>query len=667
MSIVIDGRTTCEVYHGPQAIGEVYHGADLIWSTRRGSTMDWQWNRARSQALRMMFIGSSTIQGHGVAWSEGLVYQLTGYIASHLPGVEATAMVKSTSGSRSALTAPGFHFLNAGVGGTTAENYFGPDRDALNRSFQPHFVVHMVGSNDYSLQRPLSDYRSNLREVVGDIRNRGVAGGPMQLLIHAPRREDVNDAAVALTWSDYGRVLQEVAEEFPNTEFLDAGDLFDRARDGAAVLAADRVHLNERGNSILAQVIAEWWGLDAHEDERIYGFDVADWDNLDSGTRLSSFTPDGVLQSSTRMTASGDHRPTLWNSTGGRFLDFTGGNRKMQTDDWGGVHAAPLSFYAVFDALTDPSATGAQAIFSRSGTDSGYLWAWYDQPNGLLKAASSTALSPGVPIGGELLTERLVLAVSYLPSGGQHIYLNSLSGQHVPVQSPDTTRGPWMRSLKLGTNAGETQWSQMQVREMWWHHGADPTTVQRRISALAAKHGIKITTRVSDWSETTSAAAIDATVPDWADTVELVAVGAGGGGAGGGLFSTGDGGRAGSWAHTSVQATAGATLTAQPGLGGSGGSSNSSNGSAGGDAIVRVDGQEVLRASGGGPGTSTNGNQPGRAAGNHSAFGRTFTGGGNASNGQSGNPPGGGGGPGAPLNSGNPGGQGRVWWRFTTH
>lgn len=667
MSIIVDGRTISEVYAGPEKIREVYRGADLVWTARAGSRMGYQWERARTNPLRILFIGSSTIQGHGVAWSEGLVYQLTGYLASHLPGVEATPMRKGTSGTYPAPAVTGFHFLNAGVGGTTANNYYGNERTGIVQSYQPHIVVHMVGSNDYSLQRPLNDYRDDLVAVTNNVLRNAISGDTKQLFIHAPRREDVDDAAVTNKWADYGRVLREVAEDTTRAEFLDAGALFDQARGSKDVFASDRVHLNERGNSLLAAVISEWWGLDAHEDETIYGFDAGEWDHLANGTRMSSFTPEGVLQAGTSMTASGDYRPTLWNSTGGRFLDFTGSNRKMETGDWGGVHAAPLTVYAVLDALTRDGSTGSQALFSRSGADSGYLWAWYDQPAGLMKAASSSALSPGVPIAGDLLTEPLVLAISFLPSGHSRIHLNSLEGQQVPVQSPDASLGPWMRSLKLGTNAGENQWAQMSVREMWWRHGADLATVQARITALADKHSIPVTTRVSDWSETTSAAGIADTVPDWADTVEVVAVGAGGGGAGGGLISTGDGGRAGSWAHSSIQVTGGESLSARPGLGGSGGSTNSSNGTAGVTATVRIGGQEVLSASGGGPGTSTNGNNPGRAAGDYTAFGRSFAGGGSASNGQGGNAPGGGGGPGAPRNSGMPGAQGRVWWRFVAH
>ncbi|MEJ6549819.1 SGNH/GDSL hydrolase family protein [Corynebacterium sp. USCH3] len=674
MSATINGApVTAMVLDGVPMQSAWMNGA-MVWSARAGSRMDYQWDRARTGSLRILFIGSSTIQGHGVAWPEGVVYQLTAYLASHLPGVEATPMRKGTSGTYPAPSAAGFHFLNAGVGGTTANNYYGPERQSIVQSYQPNLVVHMVGSNDYGLQRSLNDYRDDLVAVTNNVLRNGISGDTRQLFIHAPRREDVDDAAVTNKWADYGRVLREVAEDTTRGEFLDAGALFDEARAHAgasdtSVFASDQVHLNERGNSLLAAVIAEWWGLDTHEDQVIYGFDAADWDHLNNGTRMSSFTPEGVLQSGTRMTASGDYRPTLKRATfnGVDSLDFTGGNRKMQTDDWGGVQALPITAYIVLSSLTASGGTASQPLWSRSGVDNGYTWAWYDRNAGTLKAASGSALSPGAPIGGDLLTGPVVIAISFLPSGHSRIHLNSLYGESVPVQSPDTNMGPWMRSLKLGTNYGDVNWSDMDVREMWWHHGADPDTVAARIAAFAAKHDIKVTTRASDWSETTSASVGTSAVPEWADTIEVVAIGAGGGGSGGGWFATGDGGRAGTWAHVSFTVAPGQTFTRKAGEAGAGGSGNSNNGSTGQPSYAELDGVRILTANGGGPGTSTNGNQPGRGAGDYTAFGRAFTGGGNASNGQVGNAPGGGGGPGNNNSAGQSGGRGRVWWRFVAH
>ncbi|WP_145941762.1 SGNH/GDSL hydrolase family protein [Corynebacterium glyciniphilum] len=656
MGIIIDGHAIREVYAGSEKIREIYHGSDLVWSAGARSRMDWQWDRARTEPLRILFVGSSTIQGHGVAWSEGLVYQLTGYLASHLPGVEAAPMVKRTSGSYRAVT-DGFHF-------------YGPDRQALVESFQPHIVVHMVGSNDYSLQRSLDGYRDDLVAVTNNVLRNAISGDTRQLFIHAPRREDVDDHAVENTWADYGRVLREVAEDTTRAEFLDAGALFDEARGDAEVFASDRVHLNERGNSILAQVIAEWWGLDAHEDEAIYGFDAAQWDHLDNHTRLASFTPDDVLQSGTRMAASGDYRPTLeiFGTAGIRSLRFDGGNRKMQTDDWGGVQALPLTVYVVVSQLAGGGGTTSQPLWSRSGVDNGYTWAWYDRDAGTLKAASGSALSPGTPIGGDLLTEPVVIAISFLPSGHSRIHLNSLQGQQVPVQSPDPNMGPWMRSLKLGTNYGEASWSQMNVREMWWHHGADPDTVANRIVTLAEKHDIPIIARAGTWEAEDNRTVTHA--PAWADTLQIVAIGGGGGGAAGSIANTGEGGDAGTWTHTSIPVTAGDEFSIYAGGGGEGG--NSSPGGAGGASSVTAypSEDEILNAPGGAGGTRRNANTAGKAAGTYSAFGRSFAGGGPGTTNNLGEAPGAGGGPGnggIPFASGKRGGRGRVWWRFVAH
>ncbi|MEY8565217.1 SGNH/GDSL hydrolase family protein [Corynebacteriaceae bacterium 7-707] len=665
MGISIGGRDVATIFHGSDPISEVYHGSDLIWSASPPTLQaDLGWERARTGPMKIMFLGSSTTDGYGTTRNESYVTQVASLMVKHVVGAPATAPVKQNTGTVTARTATGFHFLNAGVGGTTTSNYYGPTRGTLLGGWQPDLVFHMIGSNDYSQQVPLSTVKDNLRSVILDADARTNARA-QHIFVHSYRRMDRADTGI--TWAQYGEAIREVTEGHDNCHFLDANVWWEHLGGGEWALQGDKIHALWTGNWLLARAVAAGLGLDDHDDELIYGFDAAEWDHLSDGTRMSSFQPiDGSLVTES-MRASGDDRPTLRVNGSVRALDFTGGNRRMETVGWPGAHSLPLTVYIVTSSLGD-SGTNSQPFFTRSvADDDGYVWAWRERDAGLLKGASNSAFNQGVTLDPSTAGQPMVIAVTFLASGHIGYYVNSLVPQSTGVDRPSEGNAPWMKSLKIGTNTGNTAWSEMIVREMHWHHGDTASNIHRHIRELANKHGIKITTRVSDWSETTSAAAIDATVPDWADTVELVAVGAGGGGAGGGLFSTGDGGRSGAWIHGTVEVSGGETITAMPGLGGSGGSSNSSNGAAGGAATVRIGGQEVLRASGGGAGTSTNGNQPGRAAGNHSAFGRTFTGGAAASNGQAGNPPGGGGGPGAPLSSGNPGGQGRVWWRFVAH
>lgn len=662
MGITIGGREVATIFHGTDPISEVYHGADLVWSAGPPTLKaDLGWERARTGPLKIMFLGSSTTDGYGTTRNESYVTQIVSLMAKHMVGAPSTAPVKQNTGTVTERTAPGFHFLNAGIGGTTTSNYYGPTRGTLLSGWKPDLVFHMIGSNDYSQQVRLSTVKYNLRDVIMDADGK-TYGRAQHIFVHSYRRLDRNDTGI--TWSEYGQAIREVTEEYDHCHFLDANAWWEHLGGGEWALQGDKVHALWTGNWLLAQAVAAGLRLDNHDDELIFGFDAAEWSHLSDGTRMSSFQPISGSLVSESMRASGDDRPTLRVNGTTRALDFTGGNRRMETAGWQGAHSLPLTVYMVTTSMGN-GGTASQPFFTRSvAGDDGYAWAWRERDAGLLKGASNTAFNDGVSLSSSTAGQPMVIAITFLASGHIGYYVNSLVPQSTGIQNASEGNGPWMKSLKIGTNTGNSAWSEMAVREMHWRHGDTASNIHSRIRELADKHGIKITTRVSDWVEN---AAGSYTVPDWADTIEIVAVGAGGGGAGGGIFSTGDGGRAGSWASGRYSVTPGQSITCSGGLGGSGGSSNSSNGSSGSPAYVNVAGAQALTANGGGPGTSTNGNQPGRAAGDYTAFGRTFIGGGSASNGQSGNAPGGGGGPGAPLNAGNAGAVGRVWYRFTAH
>lgn len=148
-------------------------------------------------------------------------------------------------------------------------------------------------------------------------------------------------------------------------------------------------------------------------------------------------------------------------------------------------------------------------------------------------------------------------------------------------------------------------------------------------------------------------------IPTWANYIDVVLVGAGGGGRGGdpGFGRSGDGGFAGSWqGETLVRGTdfptGATTLSFVVGDGGPGGYY-----SAGGDGNPTIragipSGKSSLVAAGGAGGTTYNGTR-GRSPGNFTFNGITYTGGGTAytagggGNGYGGSAPGGGGGGGS--------------------
>ena len=112
------------VYAGSTEVQQVYAGSNLVWENKARTRVDYQWSQARTSPYRVMFLGSSTTYGYSLAWPEGFSNQMVAHIVSDQIPVPATPIQRSTS-SRTAPTAAGFHFHNAGVNGATSINYWG--------------------------------------------------------------------------------------------------------------------------------------------------------------------------------------------------------------------------------------------------------------------------------------------------------------------------------------------------------------------------------------------------------------------------------------------------------------------------------------------------------------------------------------------------------------
>lgn len=652
MGIHIDGRAIGEVYHGSDQIREVYHGSDLVWSSSPETLdFDFQWEQARTRGWPIMFLGSSTTAGFGTTRHEGFTNQLIAAITKQAVGAPAHRPVTQNSGtvSSGSTVRTGFHFLNAGVGGTRTQTYYGNDRHNLMMSFTPRIVVHTIGSNDYAGQVPLAEVKANVGAVVDRIDNSQPPGStPRQhLFIHSYRREDRADTGI--TWEQYGQAIREVCDERDNAHFLDAGAWFDHLKqDGVTYLQSDQVHATWQGNELLAKAVAAGLGFDDHDGDMIYGIDATSWPHLDDGTLMSSFTPvDGSL-AEVQMRGTGNQRPALRDRDGVRSLDFTGGQKRMETVGWSGAHSLPVTFYVVTSSMGN-SGDNLQPFFTRSvAADDGYLWAWRERDSNLLKAASNSAFNNGVNLPNPGSPK--IMAVTFLASGHVRYYHNSVAGTLINPDRATETNSPWMRSLKIGTNTGNSAFTEMDVREMYWHHGDNETTVQTRVTELADKHSIQIISEITDWVEVTESQVLDA--PDNAAYVDIVALGAG---AGGGSA----GGAPGKWNFTTWTMTPGRSLDITIGQGGSG----STGGNSGGGDTTIIPNNIDWRVTGeGGQGAGGTG---GVGAPGYTVFNQRFEGSPDANAvGQDGGVPGGGGGRMQGSSPGGDGGRGTVWYRW---
>ena len=177
----------------------------------------------------------------------------------------------------------------------------------------------------------------------------------------------------------------------------------------------------------------------------------------------------------------------------------------------------------------------------------------------------------------------------------------------------------------------------------------------------------------------TTVGAYTYTIPWWANYVDEIFLGAGGGGAGGSgaTSATGNGALAGTYSNRILERGsnlpwATTQLTGNVGDGGNPGSQN--NAGVGGNPVTRnaISGGDIARQGNGGGGGAGTGGDPGRGAGNLAFNGKTYVGGAQVSSGgnpgAAGLPPGGGGGGGAggifnTGKAGGKGGRGQAWFR----
>ena len=485
------------VYHGVQAIKEVYYGADLVWQNVPQTKVNYNWEDARTWSYRIMFMGSSTTQGYQVLHSEQFVPQMTAHIVSNTLGVNATPAVKKTSGTHSQFerTVPGFYFLNAGLGGTNSVTYWGDNRKSLVASYNPRLVVHMIGSNDYSQGMNPSTYKANVERAISETNNRTDAGCK-HLLIHAFKRLDVTNPAY--NWDEYGRALKEIASERDDTDFCDVERVLGDRWTGADLLLADKIHANWLGNTLLARAVAEYLRLDTHEGDMVYGWNLSNDTHLSDGTLLST---KGAMAGSLidlPLTASGNNRPVVRNRSGVMSVDFYNGAKKLQTAEWPGAVAAPLTVIIATRTWNDDFGNNIKPLFTRStGADDGYMWAWRDTNDNLVKSAMNSAISDGASVSRSVIDSPTIAAFTFHPNGWTTLRINATHGIDIPPKSPASSNGPWMKSLKLMTNTGEDLWGEADLYGIYLFKGSADEMVAEKMLWASDRHNIEVSDSAS--------------------------------------------------------------------------------------------------------------------------------------------------------------------------
>ena len=486
MGITAQGATIDAIHYGPSPIGEVYYGADLVWQNKTRTKVDYAWSDAQTAPYRIMFLGSSTTYGHAVAWTEGFANQMVAHIVSGQIPVPATPIQRSTS-SRSAPTAAGFHFHNAGVSGTTSINYWGTNQKNLTAAYRPRLVIHMVGSNDYANGTAPTTYRAYIERAIGEINNR--SAGCRHLLVHQFQREDVTSPAYP--WSDYRDQLRSLAASRDDTDFCDANRILtDELGWDSSYLQSDRVHANWFGNTLLARAVRNYLQLDSHDGELIYGLEVSDLSTAANG-RVTSWPAAAGSKIKVPATAATGNAPYMRRyDAANPYVDFYNGALTLRTAAWGGAVAAPMTMFLVTFSYNDNFGTSQKPIFTRNfAADDGYLWAWRDTNSSTMNAATGSSGSTPVSVPRATVDAPAVTAVTFHPNGWTSLYINATYGTDMAPKDNDPVMGPWLKSLKLMTNTGESNWGEASVRHFSLVKGIDVADTMR---SLGARFGITI-------------------------------------------------------------------------------------------------------------------------------------------------------------------------------
>lgn len=453
MPINIGNLPLRSAYVGNTEIKSIYAGSTMVWQNKARTRVDYQWTQAQTSPYRILFLGSSTMYGHNVAWPEGFAAQMVAHIVSDQMPVNATPMQRAW-GKRNAPTTAGFHFQNAAVGGLTSSTYWDNGQKDMVNSFKPRLIVHMVGSNDYQAGTGTSAYRSNIERAIVEANTR--TSNCRHLLVHQFRREDVTNPTYP--WTDYRDQLKAIAASRMDTDFCDANKILaEELGWNSTYLQSDKIHADWFGNTLLARAVRNYLKLDTHDGETIYALDADDLASVSAGSRITSWPANAESLITLPATGSSKEAPYKRVNNGYPFADFYDGGLRLRTTAWPGAVAAPMTMFMVVEHRWNANKGNDQKpIFTRSlPSDDGFLWAWHETGAKLLKGAVGSAVSPGVTVDGADL-DHSVIAITFHPNGWATSYVSSVTGTDMAPIGTDTAMGPWLKSLKLMTNTGET-------------------------------------------------------------------------------------------------------------------------------------------------------------------------------------------------------------------
>lgn len=250
---------------GKDAVGSGTPGADMLYTplAYRGAMGLFKASLSLAttagRPLTIGFAGSSTTAGHNTAKEKRWVSLVSARLTTNpvLTDTEAYAI-------RGNLP-PGINVVNAGLNGTTSATYLTDGRDTRLAGANPRLVVHTIGSNDYGSNINPATYKASILSAISRID--ALAAGPVaHLLVHSYERYDVTPRTYP--WSQYRDALMAISLERPEkVAFLDLSATFRGlgvpSSDPLGLMQSDKLHMNDYGHALYADLMASALGLPA--------------------------------------------------------------------------------------------------------------------------------------------------------------------------------------------------------------------------------------------------------------------------------------------------------------------------------------------------------------------------------------------------------------------
>ena len=158
--------------------------------------------------------------------------------------------------------APGVQVVNGGASGMGAASYITTTTRPQIIALNPSAIIHMVGSNDYGMDVPISTYRTHLTNQIASLKS-GITVPCVHILANSYQRLDKTGALHA--WSEYRDAMKEVAAADPdNVAFIDLSPPWVEVGvpgSDPLRLIYDTVHPTDRGHALLADQVLEAIGI----------------------------------------------------------------------------------------------------------------------------------------------------------------------------------------------------------------------------------------------------------------------------------------------------------------------------------------------------------------------------------------------------------------------